>query len=420
MRKPLLVFLATFISLHCFSQITFEKGYFINNNNDKIECLIENQDWKNNPTSFNYKISDGEVKKSETISSVKEFGLYNISKYVRSTVNIDRSEKDIDKMSSTKEPVFEEETLFLKVLVEGKASLYQYANTSLRRYFYSTENKPDIEQLVYKVYKNNEANKVVENNDFRGQLWDNLKCNTLDVNQVRKTKYQQKQLESIFVKYNTCNNAAYVLYKTKRNSKDVINITLRPRIMSSFFRVENNDANIRETTDLDAQTSFGFGAEIEYILPYNKNKWGIIAEVNYSSYQGEKSTLNTDDFFDRRLDYKVDNSLIEISLGLRHYLYLNNDAKFFINAGYALANQVGDPSLEYSRTFGTNPTVTDVLPIQSHSGSFLGGLGFKYKNKFSLEYRMQSSNAITLEDRGFRLDTNYNINYSLILGYTVW
>ena len=44
--------------MNCFAQISFEKGYFINNANQKTNCLIKNQDWKDNPTEFEYKLDE--------------------------------------------------------------------------------------------------------------------------------------------------------------------------------------------------------------------------------------------------------------------------------------------------------------------------------------------------------------------------
>ena len=56
MRKQILVL--AFITISClqsYSQIIFENGYFIDESNNRIECLIKNIDWKNNPTEFEYK-----------------------------------------------------------------------------------------------------------------------------------------------------------------------------------------------------------------------------------------------------------------------------------------------------------------------------------------------------------------------------
>lgn len=54
MKKRILFLLITILSLNCYSQISFQKGYYIDNTNQKINCLIKNIDWKNNPTEFEY------------------------------------------------------------------------------------------------------------------------------------------------------------------------------------------------------------------------------------------------------------------------------------------------------------------------------------------------------------------------------
>lgn len=51
MKKLIIVFLI-FLPILSFSQINFESGYIIRNNNIKTECLIRNVAWKNNPTNI--------------------------------------------------------------------------------------------------------------------------------------------------------------------------------------------------------------------------------------------------------------------------------------------------------------------------------------------------------------------------------
>ena len=82
MKKQLLFLLITILSFNCYSQISFEKGYYIDNSNQKTNCLIKNIDWKNNPTQFEYKLSENSESKKKTIESIKEFGINNISKYI--------------------------------------------------------------------------------------------------------------------------------------------------------------------------------------------------------------------------------------------------------------------------------------------------------------------------------------------------
>ena len=116
MKNQLLGILITILSMQCYAQVLFETGYYINNNGQKIECEIKNIDWKNNPTEFDFRLSENTEQKKATTETVKEFGIYNYSKYVRSVVNIDRSSKYLSEISTDKNPIFAEEQLFLKVL----------------------------------------------------------------------------------------------------------------------------------------------------------------------------------------------------------------------------------------------------------------------------------------------------------------
>ena len=139
MRKTLLFLTLTFFTSFTFSQNSFDKAYFVNNAGERIECFIKNKDWLYNPDEFEYKVSLDVEKKVENIKRVKEFGIYNKLKYVRFTVEIDRSSDNITTLSKERRPIFNKETLFLKMLIEGKANLYSYTDNKggLKRFFYN-------------------------------------------------------------------------------------------------------------------------------------------------------------------------------------------------------------------------------------------------------------------------------------------
>ena len=149
MKKKLFFLLTIILSLNSYSQVSFEKGYYIDNNDQKISCLIKNLDWKNNPTKFEFKLSENSETQKADIKSIKEFAITNATKFIRSTVKIDRSSGNVNNLNADKNPVFSEEQLFLKVLVEGKANLYEYTDSDLKRYFYNK-----ICYYIKKIYKN--------------------------------------------------------------------------------------------------------------------------------------------------------------------------------------------------------------------------------------------------------------------------
>ena len=140
MKRCLLLFLAWFTSINFYAQITFQRGYFINNADERIECLIKNIDWRNNPDSFEYKLAETGELIIASIKSVKEFAIKGSAKYIRANVMIDRSSEVLGKLSSDRNPVFIDEQLFLKVLIEGEANLYFYKDQNLNRYFYNVKN----------------------------------------------------------------------------------------------------------------------------------------------------------------------------------------------------------------------------------------------------------------------------------------
>ncbi|KJD31329.1 tRNA modification GTPase [Tamlana sedimentorum] len=405
MKTQILCLLITILGLNCYSQISFEKGYYIDNTNQKVNCLIKNVDWKNNPTKFEYKLSENSEPKKATIKSIKEFGINNISKYVRSTVNIDRSSENINKLSTDKNPIFKEEQLFLKVLVDGKATLYQYADSNLKRYFYNKDNS-DIEQLIFKSYKTADNN-VAKNNRFKQQLFIDLNCANFKSRKIENLEYKKNSLVRFFTDYSNCHNYDITKFEPKEK-RDWFNLTLRPRINSSSLSMQDPNS---ENIDFENKIGVGFGLETEFILPFNKNKWAIGIEPTYQSYKSEKTTSSSN-FSGGVLIANVDYSSIEVPLSLRHYFFLNNNSKIFINASYVL-DLFSKSSIELTRSDGSS---VNSLEINSRNNLALG-IGYKHNDRYSVEIRYQTNREII----GNYLYWNSEYKtLSLIFGYSLF
>lgn len=394
MKKQLLFLLTIILSVSCYAQITFEKGYLIDNSNQKTNCLIKNIDWQDNPTEFEYKLSENSKSKKANIKSIKEFGIDNISKYVRSIVNIDRSSELIDDLTNDRNPEFKEEELFLKVLVEGNANLYLYEDGNLRKYFYNKGNTV-IEQLVFKSYKTYD-NDIGKNNRFKNQLWNNLKCPNFKITKVENLNYQMNDLVGYFVEFNECFGEKYINYEEKQK-RDLFNLNVRVGFNSSSLLLQNKVLSSRDF-DLDNEIALRFGIEAEIIMPFNKNKWSLIIEPSYQYYKSEKEISNVS----VNADYKS----IEFPIGVRHYFFLNENSKIFINGSYNLAfdnNSIIDLS-----------SGIDLEVVNSSTLAF--GLGYKHNDKYILEIRYHASREI-LSRNGSEWFSDYN-TLSVIFGYS--
>ncbi|MFB0905166.1 MAG: tRNA modification GTPase [Nonlabens sp.] len=393
MNKFYILFLIVgiFSSIKCNSQISFVKGYYIDNANQKTEGLIRNVDWKNNPLEFEYKKTKESEKESMNIESVKEFGINNVSKYIRASVQIDRSSNKFNLLSYDKSPLFKKEQLYLKVLIQGYASLFLYEDNSLRRYFYQTVNN-DVDQLIFKKYKTPE-NKIGTNNKFRNQLYDNLKCVDISMEELKFMNYNKKELLNLFEKYNNCHNSEFVNFDEKVTSS-LFHLNIRPGLNSSSLSMRNNITNSRNT-GYDREWSFRVGLEFEFILGFNKNKWAIIIEPTYQYFKAELEIAN-------RSNTNADYQSIELPLGLRHYLFLNDTSKVFVNASFLY-------------DFALKSKVRNLAVGSGINGAL--GIGYKYKNTCSLEFRYHTSRDI-LPD--YALWTSDYKTISVIFGYSIF
>ncbi|KIA94189.1 hypothetical protein OA93_20600 [Flavobacterium sp. KMS] len=399
-----------------YAQISFEKGYYILNDGSRIECFIRNIDWKNNPTDFKYKtqLSDNDFK-TETIANVQEFGIDNETTFKKFKIKIDRTSDEPNKLLADRNPVFKEEVIFLKVLIKGDATLYSYTDQNLNRYFYETKTIP-VEQLVYTKYYQIDSNGsptiLAENNEYKQQLFQNVKAENTTEKEIIKLNYNKSDLTKYFIKYN---NIKPNLAKEERKvNKGIFLVKITPSASIASLSTEN-DYFLRDNVQLDNKINFKFGVEAEYILPYNKNKWSIFINPAYQTYQDDK-TYNVPSGFiispETPNNAKVKYTSIQIPIGIRHYMFLNQSSKIFINVAYA-----------FDAGSKTNITYTDVTnkttrEYESGSGSnFAFGLGYNFKNKFSFEARLNTKKEL------MRDYLTYSAKYSsidFVLGYTIF
>jgi len=426
--KNKLIALLVFCVAVCEAQVNFEKGYFIHNSGKRTECYIENLDWRSNPTAFNYKMKvDDRETRMENIVSVSEFGIDNESLYRRFQVNIEKSQSVTSYLQKGKNPVWKVETLFLHALVIGEASLYDYADGNIIKYFYETKSKP-IEQLVYIRYLaidqehkpgNGSVEGVQENNQFRQQLLNAVKCGSMTEKDFTYLEYGKNALIKHFLAYNACGGAQEsVNYNAAAEDKRE---TFALRVLAGAY---NASASVSDpfgyynlSTDLD-QTIFKIGLEAEYILPFNKGTWSLFANPTYQKFDPSKNyvSLVTNPGFDNdkqpvHYTAKADYSSIEIPIGARRYFFLNQSSRIFINIAYVI-DLSGSGSIVITNSDGL-ANASKNIKISSRN-NFAVGLGYGYK-RFNGELRYNFQRQISS-------DLMWDVNYTSIglqLGYKI-
>ncbi|QXP68413.1 PorT family protein [Polaribacter sp. AHE13PA] len=391
--KKIITLIILFIGLNSIAQNKFEKGYFTTIDGNKTECLIKNEDWRQIPSQFQFKLTDkSEVKKIQS-NQLNVLEIYNKFLFEKHKVDINKYSNNLNNLSNKRVSIFKNKNLFLKVIIKGKASLFKYSDNGVDYFFYSINSK--IKPLEYKKYKNNKGG-ISENLNYQKTLRDELNCKNINSN----IKYREDSFINFFSKFNSCSNSSNKLY-IKKNRKGKFNIYGKIGFGLSLL-------------DFTSTPAINLGLELEYIFPFNNNKWSLFTEP---TYQSAFKTINIDVVTGYTLyappsnpnamvnlpiysNEKVKYSSLEIPIAIRHYLFLNNKKVLFINSGI---------NLDFPIKFNEKETK------MNKNISFLLGIGYHFNNKLSIEARYNAPKKITSES-----NTEYpNIQSFMIkLGYS--
>ncbi len=396
--RTLLIFLITTSGV--FAQINFEKGYFITENGQKTDCYIKNEGWENNPSKFEYRLSpDGDTKVLR-LPNLKTVVIGTILKFEKHTVPFDDSERNLAKLKFERSPDYKDTELMLNVLVEGKASLYSYRDGD-KRGFYFTKDGGDIQTLIYNVYTN--ANRdILYNKRYQQQLLTELPCTGITEKRLVRIDYQASDLKSLFKDYNECKGGESIEYKKAKKGKLHVKVFAGAYNSSSVSDL-GISAFFAGGVETEAAWAPTFGVEVEYVLPFNRNKWAVFLAPNYSSYEGEG------DFFDLaiRRKYKLEYSAIQIPVGVRHYMFLNDNSKLFLS-GAVLFDYILDAE-------GSGNVMIEKERFSAGAGFSLG-LGYTY-DKYSIEARYLPSRDLLQNSGGSRVELD---QFSITIGYTIF
>lgn len=420
MKKIILVsFLFIFSTIS--AQVKYEKGYYILNSGEKVDCYIKNIDWMDNPEDITCKMSMEDADfKVLTLTDISEFKIENISKYIRATVKIDYSSNNINQLTTDRNPKWKTKTVFLKVLTEGNATLYHYSSSGIYRFFFSSMENKAIEQLVYIKYISNENivqgtdnfdSSIQTNSLFKNQLFSNLKCNSLTQADFDNLTYTKKALMKIVEKYNNCNgNSSSVSYEKKDLTKESFLFKLTPSINLATFTIDDPNKYNNLSTKISNVMVYKFGLEVEYILPFNNDKWSLFVNPAYQKISAEKEYVNNDGFgvISEDIKHKVvlDYSVIEIPFGVRYYSYLNPNLKMFYNAAYAYKVDFSSSKISFDNG-ATQNNITSRYNLSL-------GIGCSYKGKWSAELR--SNLKAQILGGYIQWSTKFSSN-GLVLGY---
>jgi len=426
MNKLLLIALLFISATSAFAQSAFMPGYFIDNTGTRTEGFIRNGDRLVNPSQFEYKLTEGAATEIGMLSEIKEFGILNtIHKYQRFKVNIDRSGDDINNLSPVREPEFKEETLFLRVLVEGEATLYYYAERGgLKRFFFNV-NGSEVEQLIYKRYSQNQS-LLGTNEEYKKQLFTALSCQSVSGKAIDDLFYQQTDLVRLFKNYNACVGSDVVDY-TNMKKKGRFGLAVKAGVNVSALESEQfiriySFKEFRSATH-DRVVSPQASIEAAYTFAFNNGKLSVFIEPTYQQFKyaddlSYVTQLESGYMFTYKGSINVDYSHITIPVGIRYAVVATENSRFSLHGAVGanfLVNKTG--TYKGTRVFNNGQDLNFQGRKHFQTPSFILGMGYKYRDRFSLEagYHLYKI-VVTTETWEFK----FKNSVSVVFGYNLF
>ncbi len=389
MRYSSTFFLSLFLTFTTYAQIVYQKGYIIDNQDIKTECFIRNIDWKKNPQSFKYRFTENGEVVTGTLENVKEFGVENASRFIKINTDIDISSDLQQKLSYEKQPILENRTFFLRVLITGEANLYVFEDKEFIRFFYSKRNKA-ITQLIYKRYlQEGSGTGTSINVSYKQQLMNDLITDKLSKIDFETLTYTKESLERLFISYNQAFNTPQTVVQSKVKRK-VLAVSLTPGLSYSNLSIINDFTSIKYSSQLE----YRLGCQIEAILPFNMNKWSLYIEPTFHLSPKRKFESSTISYPDIKFKF------ITLPIGFKGKSFLKNGGNIFYHTNFDFG---------VNTSFNSKFANIEISP----ASNFAVGVGYG-KNKLSFECRYISNTNLFKKYQFYYSDYD---RIQLVLGY---
>lgn len=289
-----------------FSQANLEPGTLITDTGESLEGYIDFKDWSRNPTKVSFTTDSTQQPKTYRVWDVQEFTVMG-QKYISRYVKIDETpfKVPVVKVIPRKS---RKDRVFLKVLVEGDLSLYQYRE--LRSNFFIEENGK-ITALISHEFVVKQRGRFVFVDTFKDEYIRQLKRTETDCRNISK-KNLDYEAESLAKYVSRCNlPPGEELSDTFRvpGLKQKGSFRISPFVATASYRigyfrtrttrVEITDLNGNpELVDVESRSveevstfALTFGADIMYYLPGDLSTRAILLSFAYTPRVFEEDEL---------------------------------------------------------------------------------------------------------------------------------
>jgi hypothetical protein len=163
---------------------------------------------------------------------------------------------------------------------------------------------------------------VATNDDYKKQLLTNFYTHGVTMADLQDIKYSNRDLERLFIKINESSGSGFTNFEDKK--KDVFNLTLKPGVNFNNLSVQS-EVSVSIIQILIWNKTSGLEWKLNSFFHFSETSLEYLMEPSYQYYQAEHPASL------ERFSSEVNYQSIEFAGGLRHYFFLNDKSKIYIN-----------------------------------------------------------------------------------------
>src|SRR5688572_4568068 len=121
--------LASFCLTNSYSQSNYKPGSVVTQNGETIEGLIDYRQWRKNPVSIKFQTTANSSPVTYTVKDLESFEVHGLDRYITAVIKKDIRPVEMAELERAFTDTTVIDTVFLRLLVSGNYSLYQFNDT---------------------------------------------------------------------------------------------------------------------------------------------------------------------------------------------------------------------------------------------------------------------------------------------------
>jgi hypothetical protein len=386
MRKLTVTLLLSFLFVTTFSQKNILPGYIVLPSKDTVKGSIDYRNWEKNPSQIRFSQSPSESR-SYTINDIKAFGVTGKDYYRKATVRVDDNPVRISDVSIYSEELVHDQTVFLRILAEGNEfTLYELVN--IKTHYFIAKAGDSIEELSYKVIKDDQTSNIATHNDFRIQLKKLVSSNgNLSYEQslaIDQLNYKENDLVN-FVSHMNGSSSDKISFANNKK--------IKPRLFAGGgivfpnFSFHSTDARLK-SIKYKNKFSYIISGGADFFASRNQQHLFMRAELSVSTFQTEGSGIseNTTSPTTQKNEYSLKQFNITPAIFLMDYFLPFKKAKIWTGVGiaYNFSSYPTQLFTSVNSLTGNGTKDENYPPLEKGWIGFYGRLGVTVSSKFDI------------------------------------